>query len=134
MFCEIAYWTYYLCSKNKYLVREGTVTFVSLMFTSIHEYTNIACIIQLVGYYFGYNILGCIKIGSRYAPFSWFIGLILISPFLWFNYKRYFNIVKLNKTIERYASMSRGRHIAGILCYTIYVILTYYILYLIASS
>ena len=44
------------------------------------------------------------------------------------------NIVKLNKTIERYASMSRGRHIAGILCYTIYVILTYYILYLIASS
>lgn len=108
MFCEIAYWTYYLCSKNKYLVREGTVTFVSLMFTSIHEYTNIACIIQLVGYYFGYNILGCIKIGSRYDPFSWFIGLILISPFLWFNYKRYFNIVKLNKTIGNYSAIVIG--------------------------
>lgn len=129
MFKEIAYWTHYFCSKNKFLQKDRTVTLTALMYAALPEFINVMTIIYLIGYFIDFDILGLIPLQGRYSPVSYCIAFIETIPFLIVNYKCYFQPIKLKPIIEKYARMSKRRRIAGKLFYLFYWIFTWYFVY-----
>ena len=129
MFREIAYWTYYFCSKNKFLQKDRMVIPVALMWGSLPLFVNTLTVIYLIGYLMNINILKLIPLQGRYSLISFVIAALEIIPFLIFNYKRYFKRIKLEQIIEKYSKMNKQRRILGKLFYLSYLIFTCYIAY-----
>ena len=51
IFRELAYWTYKMCSRNRFLVKDKMVTWVAVMWSSIPLWCNVLVVEHLFSYY-----------------------------------------------------------------------------------
>lgn len=83
IFRELAYWTYKMCSRNRFLVKDKMVTWVAVMWSSIPLWYNVLVVEHLFSYYvLKTDLMEMLPLKSRYDPLSLIITFLLVSPLL----------------------------------------------------
>lgn len=123
MLKEISYWTYYFFLKRKYLKNGGHKS-DSVMFISVCLFLNFASIIQIIEYYAHFT-LPRFPITTKWELASWIYAIIILTPFIFFVYNRYFKQEKLQALLEEYSRKSEIRLLIGRCPFFIYCIFTW---------
>ncbi|EEF75948.1 hypothetical protein, partial [Phocaeicola coprophilus] len=118
MLKEISYWTYYFFLKRKYLKNGGHKS-DSVMFISVCLFLNFASIIQIIEYYAHFT-LPRFPITTKWELASWIYAIIILTPFIFFVYNRYFKQEKLQALLEEYSRKSEIRLLIGRCLFFIY--------------
>jgi len=125
MLKEIAYWTYRFFSNTKRCKKEGGAISDSVMFVSACLFWNVLSAIYIVEYYTQLVILKHIPITTRRELSSWIFAALIILPFIWFVYVRYFKPPKLSNLMDEYAIKSKKRLLLGRIFYFAYCVFSW---------
>lgn len=93
------------------------------MFISVCLFFNIASIIQIIEYYAHFT-LPRFPITTKWELSSWIYAIIILTPFIFFVYNRYFKQEKLQALLEEYSRKSEIRLLIG-RCFFAYCIFTW---------
>lgn len=135
IFRELAYWTYKMCSRNRFLVKDKMVTWVAVMWSSIPLWCNVLVVEHLFSYYvLKTDLMEMLPLKSRYDPLSLIITFLLVSPLFWFNYACYLRSAKLAVLEQKYKAMGRMRRIAGQCACIAYVIASVWLMVYVSDA
>lgn len=82
------------------------------MFISVCLFLNFASIIQIIEYYAHFT-LPRFPITTKWELASWIYAIIILTPFIFFVYNRYFKQEKLQALLEEYSRKSEIRLLIG---------------------
>lgn len=94
------------------------------MFISVCLFFNFASIIQIIEYYVHFT-LPRFLITTKWELSSWVYAIIILTPFIFFVYNRYFKQEKLQALLEEYSRKSETRLLIGWCFFFFYCIFTW---------